>query len=125
LDCRHVCNTCAFHDALQVEKQKEVHPPYSPNLAPAGARLGEYGGRTSRPLLYRCKLMKRRNLVPTIFIVLYCIVLYCIFVVSYSGFYNQPDDGYVCIAETWSCFICNIKLCILWSCILSLYRHWY
>jgi hypothetical protein len=25
LDCRHVCKTCAFHDALQAEKQKEVH----------------------------------------------------------------------------------------------------
>ena len=24
LDCRHVCKTCAFHDALQVRKQKEV-----------------------------------------------------------------------------------------------------
>jgi hypothetical protein len=24
LDCRHVCQTCAFHDALQPGKQKEV-----------------------------------------------------------------------------------------------------
>jgi hypothetical protein len=37
LDCRHICKTCAFHDALQAGKQKEVHPPYSPDLAPAGA----------------------------------------------------------------------------------------
>jgi hypothetical protein len=44
LDCRHVCKTCAFHDALQAGKQKEDHPPYSPDLAPAGARSGEYGG---------------------------------------------------------------------------------
>jgi hypothetical protein len=44
LDCRHVCKTCAFYDALQAGKQKEVHPPYSPDLAPAGARSGEYGG---------------------------------------------------------------------------------
>jgi hypothetical protein len=29
LDCRHVCKTCAFYDALQAGKQKEVHPPYS------------------------------------------------------------------------------------------------
>jgi hypothetical protein len=36
LDCRHVCKTCAFHDALQAGKQKEVHQPHSPNLAPAG-----------------------------------------------------------------------------------------
>jgi hypothetical protein len=36
LDCRHVCKTCAFHDALRAGKQKEVHPPYSPDLAPAG-----------------------------------------------------------------------------------------
>jgi hypothetical protein len=36
LDCRHVCKTCAFHDALQSGKQKEVHPPYSPDLATAG-----------------------------------------------------------------------------------------
>jgi hypothetical protein len=36
LDCRHVCKTCAFHDALQAEKQKEVDSPYSPDLAPAG-----------------------------------------------------------------------------------------
>jgi hypothetical protein len=35
LDYRHVCKTCAFNDALQVGKQKEVHPPYSPDLAPA------------------------------------------------------------------------------------------
>jgi hypothetical protein len=44
LDCRHVCKTCAFHDALQAGKQKEVHPQYSPDLAPAGARSREYGG---------------------------------------------------------------------------------
>jgi len=25
LDCHHVCKTCAFHDALQAGKQKEVH----------------------------------------------------------------------------------------------------
>jgi hypothetical protein len=25
LDCRHVCKMCTFHDALQAEKQKEVH----------------------------------------------------------------------------------------------------
>jgi hypothetical protein len=43
LDCHHVCKTCAFHDALQAGKQKEVHPPYSPDLAPTGARSGEYG----------------------------------------------------------------------------------
>jgi hypothetical protein len=36
LDCRHVCKTWAFHDAVQAGKQKEVHPPYSPDLAPAG-----------------------------------------------------------------------------------------
>jgi hypothetical protein len=34
---RHVRKTCAFHDALQAGKQKEVYPPYSPDLAPAGA----------------------------------------------------------------------------------------
>jgi transposase len=36
LDCRHVCKTCASHDAVQAGKQKEVLPPYSPDLAPAG-----------------------------------------------------------------------------------------
>jgi hypothetical protein len=25
LDCRHACKTCAFHDARQAGKQKEVH----------------------------------------------------------------------------------------------------
>jgi hypothetical protein len=25
LDCRHVCKTCTFRDALQAEKKKEVH----------------------------------------------------------------------------------------------------
>jgi hypothetical protein len=35
LDCRHVCKTCAFHDALRAGKQKEVHPPYCSDLAPA------------------------------------------------------------------------------------------
>jgi hypothetical protein len=39
--------TCAFHDAVQAEKQKEVHPPYSPDLAPLGARSGEYVGLLS------------------------------------------------------------------------------
>ena len=34
LDCRHVCKTCAFHDALPAGKQKDS----------AGARSGEYGG---------------------------------------------------------------------------------
>jgi hypothetical protein len=24
LDCRHICKTCAFHDALQAGKQEEV-----------------------------------------------------------------------------------------------------
>jgi hypothetical protein len=48
LDCRHVCKMCSLHDALQAGKQKEVHPPYSPDLAPAGARSGEYGGLLSR-----------------------------------------------------------------------------
>jgi hypothetical protein len=42
LDCRHVCKTCVFHDALQAGKQKKVHPPYSPDLAPAGPRSGQY-----------------------------------------------------------------------------------
>jgi hypothetical protein len=42
VDCRYVCKTCAFHDGLQAGKQKEVHPPYSLDLAPAGARSGEY-----------------------------------------------------------------------------------
>jgi hypothetical protein len=51
LDCCHVCKMCAFHDALQAGKQKEVHPPYSPDLAPAGARSGEYSGLLSFPRL--------------------------------------------------------------------------
>jgi hypothetical protein len=38
LDCRHVCKTFAFHDVIQAGKQQAVHPPYSPDLAPAGAR---------------------------------------------------------------------------------------
>jgi hypothetical protein len=50
LDCLHVCKTCAFHDALQAGKQKEVHPQYSPDLAPAGARSGEYGAVRTTPL---------------------------------------------------------------------------
>jgi hypothetical protein len=45
LDCPHISKTCAFHDALQAEKQKEVHPSYSPDLEPTGTRSGEYGGR--------------------------------------------------------------------------------
>jgi hypothetical protein len=36
LDCCRVCKTCAFHHALQAGNQKEVYPPYSPDLAPAG-----------------------------------------------------------------------------------------
>jgi hypothetical protein len=36
------CLSCAFHDALQAGKQKEV-----PYLAPAGAKSGEYGGLLS------------------------------------------------------------------------------
>jgi hypothetical protein len=42
LDCRHVCKMSAFHDALQAEKQKEVHQTYSPDLAPAGVLLTAY-----------------------------------------------------------------------------------
>jgi len=40
LDCRYVCETWAFHDALQAGKQKS-----------AGARSGEHGGwsRTATP----------------------------------------------------------------------------
>jgi hypothetical protein len=30
-----------FHDAFQAGKQKEVHPPYSPYLAPAGGSISE------------------------------------------------------------------------------------
>jgi hypothetical protein len=41
LDCRHVCNTCAFHYAFQAGKQEEVR------RTPAGARSGEYGGLLS------------------------------------------------------------------------------
>jgi hypothetical protein len=44
LDCRHVCKTCAFHDALQAGQQIEVHPLYFLGLVPASARSGEYGG---------------------------------------------------------------------------------
>jgi hypothetical protein len=44
LDCHHVCKTCAFHDALQAGKQKEVRPPYSHDMTPTGAISGEYGG---------------------------------------------------------------------------------
>jgi hypothetical protein len=43
LDCCHIYKMCIFHDALQAGKQKEVHPPYSPDLVPAGVRSGEYG----------------------------------------------------------------------------------
>jgi hypothetical protein len=43
LGFRHVYKTCAFHEALQAEKHKEVHLPYSPYLSPAFARSGEYG----------------------------------------------------------------------------------
>jgi hypothetical protein len=55
LNCRHVCKTCAFHDALQAGKQKEVHPPYSPDQVPAGARSGAYGGWAS--LCFVCFLV--------------------------------------------------------------------
>jgi hypothetical protein len=41
LDCCYVCKTCAFHDALQAGEQKEVHSPYSPDLAPAGAHFAD------------------------------------------------------------------------------------
>jgi hypothetical protein len=47
LGCLHVCKTCAFRDAVQAGKQKEVHPPYSPDLVPAGARSGENSGLLS------------------------------------------------------------------------------
>jgi hypothetical protein len=43
---------CAFHDALQAGKQKEVHPMYSPDLVPEGARSGEYGGYVFVYFLY-------------------------------------------------------------------------
>jgi hypothetical protein len=36
-----LCKMCAFHDAVQAGKHKEVHPPYSPHLTPAGARFAD------------------------------------------------------------------------------------
>jgi hypothetical protein len=42
LDCRHVCKTCAFHDALQAGKHKEVHRTPLICRLPAGDRSGEY-----------------------------------------------------------------------------------
>jgi hypothetical protein len=50
LDCRHVCKTCAFHDALQAGKQKEVH------LTPLIWRL-LVGNFWTLP--HRYKIMKR------------------------------------------------------------------
>jgi hypothetical protein len=53
LDCRHVCKTFAFHDALQAGKQKEVHR--TPDLAPAGARSGQAFADTSEKLYEGCQ----------------------------------------------------------------------
>jgi hypothetical protein len=49
LDCRHVCKPCAFHNALQARKQKEVHPLYSPDMAPVWQRFCDQF--LKRPLL--------------------------------------------------------------------------
>jgi hypothetical protein len=53
LDCRHVNKTCAFHDSLQAGKQKEVHPPCSPDL---GARSGDHlsAGTRNAPRRWQC-----------------------------------------------------------------------
>jgi hypothetical protein len=43
LNCRHVCKTCAFHDALQAGKQKEVHHTpliWSPQAPDQGSTVG-------------------------------------------------------------------------------------
>jgi hypothetical protein len=64
LDSRHVCKTCAFHDALQAGKQKEVHPPYSPDLTPAGARSGEYGGPFTEPFRHTTYFHNRNTALP-------------------------------------------------------------
>jgi hypothetical protein len=42
LDCRHVCKTCVFHDDLHAGKQKSPPTAHSPDLAPAGARSGDF-----------------------------------------------------------------------------------
>jgi hypothetical protein len=64
LDCHHVCKTCAFHYALQAGKQKEVHPPYSPDLAPAGA--GNHEKYFSFPWLPSVAAHVRKSLAQTL-----------------------------------------------------------
>jgi hypothetical protein len=57
LDCRHVCKTCAFHDALQMGKQKEVHVtpliwrPQSPDQGSTPDQ-GRYGMSISEFLVW-------------------------------------------------------------------------
>jgi hypothetical protein len=41
LHCRHGSKIYTLHHVLQAGKQKKVHRPYSPDLAPIGARSGE------------------------------------------------------------------------------------
>jgi hypothetical protein len=56
LDCRHVCKTCAFYDAFQEGKQKEVHctpliwRPQAPDQGRTRTRcywFGRYNTETS------------------------------------------------------------------------------
>jgi hypothetical protein len=55
LDCRHVCKTCAFHDAIQAGKQKEVHPPYSPVTAVLQSIPKEAFADSFQKLYERCQ----------------------------------------------------------------------
>jgi hypothetical protein len=66
LDYRHVCKTCAFHDALQAGKQKEVHrTPWS------GARRRQIRG--VRPIKLICLYL-----------------LFCVFLYHSPNFLDTP-----------------------------------
>jgi hypothetical protein len=68
LDCRHVCKTCAIHDALQAGKQKEVH-------------------RT--PLIWRTQAPDQGSTI--------CIFCFVCFLVTFTDLFRHTTYIYKCI----------------------------
>jgi hypothetical protein len=115
LDCRHVSKTCAFHDALQAGKQKEVHPLYFPDLVPAVARLGEYVNCTykiSGVVIWTSLLMKLR-----------IVYLIYFFMDKFLCCWFSVHDSFHSNHTSFICASSHCKKCFLFYSNLTEYQH--